>query len=324
MESLSRIYDVTFVSAAGNSGENNDGTAGMYPASFSLANQISVGATDPEGALAIFSNHGVQTTHIAAPGVRVVSTLPEKKYGYMSGTSMAAPQVAGALGLMLAATNNSLSSFEMKQILLENAKKSDKLKNYIQEGNFLDVGAAVMAAYKRSSLVEPLPIPESTNPNQSPPFSELVSLHLRHMPFSSNLFSIGPNSSSENLIDENILLTCPTSRYPSFDYRSYLADLLIPKRVFLLDSIDSMYQSLTVDNCSPPGEVWDSVLVVLECTEDFNVCSCYPNNDGCVDQKRGGSKVRIKYDTCKKYVAIVMPTDPLGGGAFRINVAGAK
>jgi len=298
----------------------------MYPASFSLANQISVGATDQEGALATFSNHGTQTTHIGAPGVRVISTLPDQKYGYMSGTSMAAPQVAGALGLMLAATNNSLSSIEMKQILLDNAKKSEKLKIYIQEGNFLDVGAAVTAAYKRSNLAEPLPIPKSTNSNQSHPFSESVPLHLRHLPFSSNLYSIGPNSSSENVIEESILLTCPTSRYPIFDYRSYLADLLIPKRIFSLDSLDSLdsvYHSLNIDTCSQPGEVWDSVLVLLECTEDFDECSCYPNNDGC-GQKRGGSKVRIKYNTSKKYIAIVMPTDPLGGGEFMINVVGSK
>jgi len=320
MESLASIHVVTFVSAAGNSGENNDGTAGMYPASFSLANQISVGATDREGALARFSNYGTQTTHIGAPGVRVVSTLPDQKYGYKSGTSMAAPQVAGTLGLMLAVSKNSLSSLQLKQTLLDNSKKTQMLENYIQEGNFLDVGAAVMAAYERSNQAGPAPIPKSTN--QSHPFSQVVSLRLKNLPFSSKVYSIIPSSSSENMIEGNIFLTCPTSKYPIFDYRSYLTDLLIPKRIFSIDSLDSMYQSLTIDTCSQSGDVWDSMLVLLECTEDFNECSCYPNNDGC-GQKRGGSKVRIRYNTSKKYIAIVMPTDPLEGGEFMINVVGA-
>ena len=48
-------------------------------------------ATDEYDQLASFSNYGVQTVHIAAPGVSILSTLPGNSFGSLSGTSMACP-----------------------------------------------------------------------------------------------------------------------------------------------------------------------------------------------------------------------------------------
>src|SRR5262249_49204303 len=62
-----------FVAAAGNDGRNTD-TSPLYPADFDLPNVISVGATDRTGKLASFSNFGVNSVDIAAPGVDVLST----------------------------------------------------------------------------------------------------------------------------------------------------------------------------------------------------------------------------------------------------------
>jgi len=102
-EALDRAKEVgqLFIAAAGNDGEDND-VVESYPANYDHVNLISVAATDNEDKLAYFSNYGAKKVHIAAPGVEIYSTVPGDKYRSMSGTSMAAPQVAGVAALIKA------------------------------------------------------------------------------------------------------------------------------------------------------------------------------------------------------------------------------
>lgn len=65
-----------------------------------LGGVVTVSSIDQAGKLSSFSNRGLNSIDVAAPGSRILSTLPNNKYGLLSGTSMASPQVAGVLALM--------------------------------------------------------------------------------------------------------------------------------------------------------------------------------------------------------------------------------
>jgi subtilisin family serine protease len=106
-----------FVAAAGNEGTNND-IAPSYPASYDLNNIISVAATDHNDALASFSNYGVTSVDLVAPGVNILSTTPNNTYSLFDGTSMATPHVTGAVALLMG-YNSSLTNNEVKWRILK-------------------------------------------------------------------------------------------------------------------------------------------------------------------------------------------------------------
>jgi len=95
-----------FVGSAGNNGYDIDDSSGenwRYPPRIPLGNVIVVAATDKNDGLAGFSNWGVLSVDLGAPGVDAFSLLSsgQNAYGFSSGTSFAAPHVAGVFALVM-------------------------------------------------------------------------------------------------------------------------------------------------------------------------------------------------------------------------------
>ena len=134
---------ILFVAAAGNATTNNDRTP-HYPSSYDVPNVISVAALDRNDELASFSNYGVKSVAIAAPGVDILSTWLDGEYEEKSGTSMATPVVAGVAGL-IAAKEPKLSVEELRKRLVESVDKLETLKGRVASGGRINAAKAVRA-----------------------------------------------------------------------------------------------------------------------------------------------------------------------------------
>lgn len=136
---------VLFIAAAGNGnpftgiGFDTDVTP-FYPASYPNKNIISVLAIDEADKKAKFSNFGKTTVDIGAPGVDVLSTIPNKQFGKKSGTSMATPHVAGAAALIWGHPNfKNKTHVQIKSLILKNARPLPDLAGKCVTNGTLDI-----------------------------------------------------------------------------------------------------------------------------------------------------------------------------------------
>lgn len=132
------------VCAAGNEGNDNDVSRYYpkdrpigYPANYELPNVVSVAATSSRDRLAGFSNYGAQTVDLAAPGVKILSTVPGGGYETKSGTSMATPHVAGVAGLIKTLYPDATAD-QIKTRLLANVDVLPSLKGKVLTGGRLN------------------------------------------------------------------------------------------------------------------------------------------------------------------------------------------
>ncbi|WP_231687915.1 S8 family peptidase [Bacillus sp. FJAT-27251] len=132
-------HDVVMVSAAGNDNSRQPSYPAAYP------EVLSVSAISFDGNLAEFSNYG-DYINVTAPGVYIPSTYFQNQYAQLSGTSMAAPHVAGLAGLVKSA-NPKLGSKEIMSIIQDTAIDVGKSGKDIQFGNgLIDVNKALTKA----------------------------------------------------------------------------------------------------------------------------------------------------------------------------------
>lgn len=133
--------DILFVAASGNASTNNDRTP-HFPSSYNVPNVISVAALDRNDHLAKFSNFGVKSVAIAAPGVDILSTWLGNQYEEKSGTSMATPMVSGVAALIVAEHPN-ISVDDLRKKLLASVDKLPELSGKIATGGRINAAKAV-------------------------------------------------------------------------------------------------------------------------------------------------------------------------------------
>ncbi|MBK8476749.1 MAG: PQQ-binding-like beta-propeller repeat protein [Opitutaceae bacterium] len=139
-----RNAGIVVVVAAGNDGVDNDTTAD-YPAAYALDNIVTVASTNRGDVLSDFSNYGAGSVELAAPGEEILSTYNtgDRALETLSGTSMAAPHVAGAIALLRAQFPNDTYRQSINR-LLRSAKRLPALSGKVQTGGRLDLAHALI------------------------------------------------------------------------------------------------------------------------------------------------------------------------------------
>lgn len=140
-----RLFDlaekkgIVIVSAAGNEGNNIDRFGHeFFPASYHHKNIITVGSHDKSFTPLKSSNYGARSVDIFAPGERILSTLPNNRQGYLTGTSQATAFVSAKVATIMKKFNK-FSPVMIKNKLFSNSIVKKKLRGLCSTGKILNL-----------------------------------------------------------------------------------------------------------------------------------------------------------------------------------------
>jgi subtilisin family serine protease len=160
-QALQRAIDarIAIVIAAGNEASANPSWPARYATDPRYAGGIIVaGASRPDGNLAAWSNRagGASAYYVLAPGEGVITDCGTRVCARASGTSLAAPYVAGAIALVLEAGQRSgqaLNGREAIRVLLDSARSAGVPED-VGRG-VLDIGRALLRLGRTTTAAEP-------------------------------------------------------------------------------------------------------------------------------------------------------------------------
>jgi subtilisin family serine protease len=149
---------IVFVASAGNNASDNDILPHAPSNNNDLDNVISVAATNENDLLCSFSNYGINSVDLAAPGHNIWTTVPSNiyvgNYLWASGTSMAAPMVTATVAL-LASLHPDWTPAQIKAAILDTVDLLPSLDGKVKTGGRLNVGDAITQSLLPPSQLSP-------------------------------------------------------------------------------------------------------------------------------------------------------------------------
>ncbi|MCL4742732.1 MAG: S8 family serine peptidase [Phycisphaerales bacterium] len=130
-----------FVCAAGNSGTNNDSSP-FYPASYTNTNLLAIAATTSSDTKPSWSNYGLNSVDMGAPGANIYSTYGTSGYAYLDGTSMASPHAAGVVALVYGKNPGSPWTAIYQQVM-STTRPVTAMQNRTVTGGVVNAAAAI-------------------------------------------------------------------------------------------------------------------------------------------------------------------------------------
>ena len=132
-----------FVYAAGNSNQEVNANNPRFGCALEMPTQLCIAASTSSDTKASFSNYGTGMVHVFAPGQSILSTVLNGAYSSLSGTSMAAPHVAGLASLLM--SMKVMNATETKSFIMNNVQVKSQYASYVNTSGLIDAYATIQA-----------------------------------------------------------------------------------------------------------------------------------------------------------------------------------